>query len=231
MIRSRVLGRRALLTGLAASTMACDSERPHEGGLGVMERWNARVQQALFSETKLAPDPGPEAVTPIAHFPVYFVSDALPMAPPNWRLHVGGMVARPQDLSLDDLRRITRTDVRVRHHCVEGWSAVASWHGVSMRALAELVGVDPAAKFVEFRSFDSGYSSSWDMASALHPQTILAYGMNGDPLEAPHGAPLRLYSAIKLGYKNVKYLTEVLFLPTMTGGYWEDRGYEWFAGT
>ncbi|AKU96288.1 Sulfite oxidase [Labilithrix luteola] len=228
---SRILGRRALLTGLAASTVACDTERPHEGGLGAMERWNARVQQALFSETKLAADPGPEALTPFVHFPVYFVSESLPVAPPNWHLRVGGMVARPQDLSLADLQRLTRIDVRFRHHCVEGWSAVAAWHGLSMRALAELVGVDPAAKFVEFRSFDSGYSSSWDIASALHPQTILAYGMNGDPLEAAHGAPLRLYSAIKLGYKSVKYLTEVLFLPTMTGGYWEDRGYEWFAGT
>jgi DMSO/TMAO reductase YedYZ molybdopterin-dependent catalytic subunit len=118
----------------------------------------------------------------------------------------------------------------VQHHCVEGWSAVASWHGVRLSEIARLVGIDRRVQFVEFRSFDSGYWSSWDLASALHPQTLLAYGFNGSPLYAEHGAPLRVYSAVKLGYKDVKYLTEVNFLPDITGGYWENQGYEWFAG-
>jgi DMSO/TMAO reductase YedYZ molybdopterin-dependent catalytic subunit len=113
---------------------------------------------------------------------------------------------------------------------VEGWSAVASWDGVRLAEIARLVGADPRARFVEFRSFDEGYSSSWDLESALHPQTLLAYGMNGRPLPMEYGAPLRLYSAVKLGYKMVKYLSQVSFLPVRTGGYWEDRGYEWFAG-
>jgi DMSO/TMAO reductase YedYZ molybdopterin-dependent catalytic subunit len=125
---------------------------------------------------------------------------------------------------------MTRTDVRIRHHCVEGWTAVASWHGVALAEIAARAGADPRAAFVEFRSFDSGYWSSWDRASALHPQTILAYGMNGERLTPAHGAPVRLYAAVKLGYKMVKYLTEVSFLPRQTGGYWEDQGYEWFAG-
>ena len=98
-------------------------------------------------------------------------------------LKVGGMVARPVTLSLEQLQRMPRADLRVRHHCVEGWSAVASWHGVRLRDLAEVVGADPRAGYVEFRSFDSGYWSSWDRESALHPQTILAYGMNGEPLD------------------------------------------------
>ena len=123
-----------------------------------------------------------------------------------------------------------RADLRVLHHCVEGWSAVASWHGVRLRDLAEVVGADPRAGYVEFRSFDSGYWSSWDRESALHPQTILAYGMNGELLGPDHGAPIRVYTAVKLGYKMVKYLTAVSFLPEATGGYWEDQGYEWFAG-
>jgi DMSO/TMAO reductase YedYZ molybdopterin-dependent catalytic subunit len=80
------------------------------------------------------------------------------------------------------------------------------------------------------RSFEPGYFSCWDVESALHPQTLLAYGMNGQPLAREYGAPLRLYSAVKLGYKMVKYLAEVNFLPVRTGGYWEDQGYEWFAG-
>ena len=126
--------------------------------------------------------------------------------------------------------QLPRTTFRVRHYCVEGWSAVASWHGVQLRELARLVGADATTPYVEFRSFDSGYFSSWDAESALHPQSILAYGMNGEPLLPGHGAPLRLYAPVKLGYKMVKYLTAVRFLPRATGGTWEDQGYEWFAG-
>jgi DMSO/TMAO reductase YedYZ molybdopterin-dependent catalytic subunit len=96
--------------------------------------------------------------------------------------------------------------------------------------LARAVGVRSEAGFVEFRSFDSGYYSSWDRESAEHAQSILAYGMNGTPLTPAHGAPLRLYGAVKLGYKSVKYLEEIRFLPAASGGFWEDRGYEWFAG-
>jgi DMSO/TMAO reductase YedYZ molybdopterin-dependent catalytic subunit len=107
---------------------------------------------------------------------------------------------------------------------------VASWEGVRLAEIARIAGMDPRARYVEFRSFDADYWSSWDLASALHPQTILAYGMDGARLPLEHGAPLRLYSAVKLGYKMVKYLTEVSFLPVRSGGYWEDRGYEWFAG-
>ena len=107
---------------------------------------------------------------------------------------------------------------------------MASWHGVQVAELARAVGASPEAKFVEFRSFDSGYYSSWDRESAEHAQSILAYGMNGEPLSPAHGAPLRLYGAVKLGYKSVKYLDEIRFLSTASGGYWEDLGYEWYAG-
>jgi len=132
--------------------------------------------------------------------------------------------------SLAQLQQMVHTDMRVRHHCVEGWSAVAAWHGVRLRDVADVVGADPRAPYVEFRSFDAGYWPSWDRESALHGQTLLAYGMNGMPLYPGHGAPLRVYSAVKLGYKMVKCLTEVNFLPERTGGYWEDQGYEWFGG-
>jgi DMSO/TMAO reductase YedYZ molybdopterin-dependent catalytic subunit len=83
---------------------------------------------------------------------------------------------------------------------------------------------------VEFRSFDSNYWSSWDFGSAMHPQTLLAYGMNGHDLTEDHGAPVRVYSAVKLGYKMVKYLTAVNFLAAPSGGYWENQGYDWFGG-
>lgn len=230
--RPRILTRRHLLLGSAAlaTTAACDSSQPRSGFLGAMERFNARAQAALFHPEKLAPELPPEEATPLGAFPQYFISHTVPRAPAGWALKVGGLVARPGVLSLEDLQRLPRTQYRIRHYCVEGWSAVASWHGVALRALAEHVGADARAGYVEFRSFDAGYSSSWDRPSALHPQTILAYGMNGAPLPPEHGAPLRLYAAVKLGYKMVKYLTEVNFLPEPTGGYWEDRGYEWFAG-
>ncbi|WP_375755447.1 molybdopterin-dependent oxidoreductase [Corallococcus exercitus] len=227
----RVLTRRRVLLGAAAlATSACDSQRPRAGFLGAMDRFNERAQAALFSPTRLAPEEPAGQLTPPGDFPHYFLSDTVPLAPAGWRLEVGGLVARPRAFSLEELRQLPRTDFRIRHHCVEGWSAVASWHGVRVSDLAQAVGMDPRAGFVEFRSFDQGYYSSWDAPSALHPQTVLAYGMNGAPLIPGHGAPLRLYSGVKLGYKMVKYLTTVRFLPEATGGTWEDRGYEWFAG-
>jgi len=125
---------------------------------------------------------------------------------------------------------MTRTDIRVRHHCVEGWSAVANWHGVRLAEIARAAGATQKGRFVEFRSFDSGYFSSWDRESAEHAQSIVAYGMNGEPLSPAHGAPCRMYAAVKLGYKGVKYLDEIRFLPDPTGGYWENQGYEWYGG-
>jgi DMSO/TMAO reductase YedYZ molybdopterin-dependent catalytic subunit len=228
--------RRFLVTGLrsaglvALGGLACDGSRPQHGFLGLMERVNERFQRALFDPNRLAPELSEDEESDLEDFPAYKISPEFPPVPAGWSLVVGGLVARPMTLSAGDLERLPRTRVRVRHHCVEGWSAVASWDGVRLAEIARLVGADPRARFVEFRSFDAGYSSSWDLESALHPQTILAYAMNGQPLPTEYGAPLRLYSAVKLGYKMVKYLAQVSFLPVRTGGYWEDRGYEWFAG-
>jgi DMSO/TMAO reductase YedYZ molybdopterin-dependent catalytic subunit len=218
------------LGGLATAVATSDGMQPKRGFLGLMDAWNERFQSLLLSPSRLAKTEPESDLTPNGAFPAYKISAEVPLAPAGWALKVGGLVQRPGHFSLADLRRMTRSEVRVRHHCVEGWSAVASWHGVALRDLAEVVGADPRAPYVEFRSFDEGYWSSWDRASVMHPQTILAYGMNGEPLSPSYGAPLRLYSAVKLGYKMVKYLTEVNFLPVQTGGYWEDQGYEWFAG-
>lgn len=195
-----------------------------------MKDWNEKFEGLLFSPHRLAPELPASAATPEQAFPSYFISDSMPFVPASWSLKVGGMVARPAVFSLEQLMRLPRTEMRVQHHCVEGWSAVASWHGVRLSEIAKLVGISPGVKYVEFRSFDSNYWSSWDIGSGLHPQTLLAYGMNGHHLYPDHGAPLRVYSAVKLGYKNVKYLTEVNFLPDKTGGYWENQGYDWFGG-
>jgi DMSO/TMAO reductase YedYZ molybdopterin-dependent catalytic subunit len=229
-VSDSLLTRRKLLVGLGASALACDAQAPRTGLLGRMDRLNQHTQMALFRPGKTARAPSARAQTPGDAFPTYFISPSVPLPPAGWTLKVGGAVQRPLQLDLSALMRLPRTDVRVRHHCVEGWSAVASWHGVAVAELAARAGADPRAGYVEFRSFDRGYWSSWDRGSAFHAQTIVAYGKDGAPLAPGHGAPLRLYAAVKLGYKMVKYLTEVNFLPAPTGGYWEDQGYEWFAG-
>ena len=228
---SRLITRRKFIVGAAAASLlaGCDTH-PINGFLGAMKDWNERFEGLVFSPNRLAPELPASDTTPESAFPSYFISESMPAVPANWTLAVGGLVERPQVLTLDQLRKMTRTDLRVRHHCVEGWSAVASWHGVRVSEIARLAGLKPGVRYVEFNSFDEDYFSSWDLGSAMHSQTLLAYGMNGHPLGVNHGAPLRLYSAVKLGYKMCKYLTEVNFLPNKTGGYWEDQGYDWFGG-
>jgi DMSO/TMAO reductase YedYZ molybdopterin-dependent catalytic subunit len=232
------LDRRQFLIG-AAALAACKraAMRPHAGLLGAFERLNRRTQSGLYSRASRGPTYARSDETPLAAFPgaPYFVAESVPRAPAGWTLQVGGAADAPRSFTLDELMSMTPSDIRVEHHCVEGWSAIASWRGVRLSEIARLVGAHPVG-FVEFRSFDQDragtfYRSSWDRESAFHPQTILAYGIDGGPLPPDHGAPLRLYSPIKLGYKCVKYLTAVHFLPEATGGYWEDLGYEWFAGT
>jgi len=164
--------------------------------------------------------------------PAYFISDFLPVLddPAAWRLEVGGLVRTPTSFTQQMISALPHVDYTVTHHCVEGWSVVKSWSGVPMATIAALVQPLPAAEFVQFDSFDSGYMNGWDLASAMHPQTILADRFEGRPLGAAHGAPLRLYSPIKLGYKLTKYLTRITFTDRKPGGYWEDQGYPWFAG-
>ncbi len=226
-----ILTRRRFVSVVAAASFlaGCDIH-PVSGFLGAMRKWNEKADGLIFSPDRLAPELPPSAETPETAFPSYFISDSMPFPPANWSLKIGGLVERPMVLSLAQLQNMARVDMRVRHHCVEGWSAVGSWQGVRLSEIAKLAGLDPRVRYAEFRSFDSNYWSSWDLGSALHPQTLLAYGFDGKSLYPDHGAPLRVYSAVKLGYKNVKYLTEVNFLPNKTGGYWENQGYEWFGG-
>ena len=230
---ARLITRRKLLAGIGAASLLAGCDSPHRMATLLtngMLRWNEHFESFLFSPSRLVPESPPEDLTPEPQFPFYFKSDKVPLAPAGWSLKVGGLVARPSVFTLEQLKAMPRMDMRVRHYCVNGWSAVAAWHGVRLSEIARTVGADPRAPYVEFRSFDAGYWSSWDRASALHPQTILAYGMNGHPLHPDHGAPLRLYSAVKLGYKMVKYLTEINFLSYCTGGTVENNGSEWFAG-
>jgi len=219
--------------GLGSLVAACgwDGGNAIRPSLLSVSRLNDWVgEKLLFSPTRLAREYSPAERT--AHLPSYFISRTTPLLkdPAAWRLRVDGLVRRPLDLSLDDLMRMPRTTYTVKHHCVEGWTAIATWHGVAVSAIADRCEPLPTARYLHFVSFDADYSNGWDLASAMHPQTILAYGMNDNPLPPAHGAPLRLYSPTKLGYKMTKYLVSMTFTDQRPGGYWEDRGYPWFAG-
>ena len=230
-------GRRDFLirsAAIGASTLvaACGwSGGPVASRLRGFSGFNDWVSARLFSN-RLAREYPVTSRTPAASFPSYYVSDGAPMLmdPSQWRLEVGGLVRRPGTFTIEQLQALPRLSYTVKHHCVEGWTAIASWSGARFAALAERVEPLPAARYVNFRSFDSGYSNGWDLASAMHPQTILAYAHNDRPLGADHGAPLRLYAPTKLGYKLTKYLLAIEFTAERPGGYWEDQGYPWFGG-
>jgi DMSO/TMAO reductase YedYZ molybdopterin-dependent catalytic subunit len=225
---------RAAAAGASALGAACgwDGGKTLEPKLRAWSGFNDWVSTRLFSSSRLAREYPPGRRTVESEFPAYYVSDLMPRLaqPETWRLDVGGLVARPQLLSLDRIMALPRVSYTVKHHCVEGWTAIATWAGVPFRIVAAIVQPMPGVKYVRFLSFDSGYSNGWDLASAMHPQTILAYAYNDRLLMPEHGAPLRLYSPTKLGYKNTKYLLRIDFTDTRPGGYWEDQGYPWFGG-
>jgi DMSO/TMAO reductase YedYZ molybdopterin-dependent catalytic subunit len=159
----------------------------------------------------------------------------------DYRLAVGGLVEEPQSLSLAELRAMPARTQITRHDCVEGWSAIGQWTGVPLPALLDHVGLSPRARFVVLHCADdfSGtpYYESIDLVDAFHPQTILAYGMNGDALPIGHGAPLRLRVERQLGYKHAKFVMRIEAVESLAGigggrgGFWEDAGnYDWYAG-
>jgi DMSO/TMAO reductase YedYZ molybdopterin-dependent catalytic subunit len=153
----------------------------------------------------------------------------------GWRLLIGGLVTRPMELSLADIRSFpSRTQV-TQHVCEQGWSAIAEWTGVPLSAVLEAIGIQPQARYVFFNCVD-GWWDSLDMADALHPQTLLTYAMNGQPLPVPHGAPVRLRVERQLGYKQLKYITEISVTDTADdwgkgqGSEGAENGYSWYAG-
>jgi DMSO/TMAO reductase YedYZ molybdopterin-dependent catalytic subunit len=165
----------------------------------------------------------------------------------SWRLQVGGLVARPAQYSLAELQAMPSRTQITRHDCVEGWSVIGKWTGVPLRQVLLRVRPLPMARYVVFHCADpmdgsdlqapgSTYYESIDMIEAVHPQTILAYGLNDEPLPVKNGAPLRLRVERQLGYKQAKYVMRIDVVERLdgirggNGGYWEDLGYEWYAG-
>jgi DMSO/TMAO reductase YedYZ molybdopterin-dependent catalytic subunit len=165
----------------------------------------------------------------------------------TWRLRVGGLVARPAEYSLAELQAMPPRTQITRHDCVEGWSVIGKWTGVPLRQVLSRVQPLPSARYVVFHCADpmdgsdvqapgSTYYESIDLVEAMHPQTILAYALNDEPLPVKNGAPLRLRVERQLGYKQAKYLMRMDVVERLDGirggkgGYWEDLGYEWYAG-
>jgi DMSO/TMAO reductase YedYZ molybdopterin-dependent catalytic subunit len=161
----------------------------------------------------------------------------------DYRLEVGGLVERPVSLTLADLRALPSRTQITRHDCVEGWSAIGKWKGAKLAALLDTVRPKPEARYVMFYCADPMeadgtdlYYESIGMDDAYHPQTILAYELNDAVLPIPNGAPIRLRVERQLGYKHAKYVLRIELVASFAairggrGGYWEDQGYQWFAG-
>ena len=162
----------------------------------------------------------------------------------DYRLVVDGLVERPLSLSLAELRTRPAQSQITKHDCVEGWTSIGEWTGVRLETLLNEAGLKPEARYIVFHCYDAlnqqpdgeRYYESIDLVDARHPQTLLAYDMNRQTLPVPHGAPLRLRVERQLGYKQAKYIKRIEAVASFAdlgdgkGGYWEDRGYEWYAG-
>jgi DMSO/TMAO reductase YedYZ molybdopterin-dependent catalytic subunit len=211
------------------------------------EALNKRIQPALTANQAMAreytkADLSPHFKSNGTHHPRNAEYNALLVNDfRDWRLEVDGLVENPMRLSLTDIQKLPARTQITRHDCVEGWSCIGEWSGARLSALLDRVKPKDNARYVMFYSYDAldgvhKYYESIDMQEARHIQTILAYRFNGKPLPVPYGAPLRLRLPRQLGYKMAKYLRRIELVSNFDhikgghGGYWEDRGYAWYAG-
>ena len=248
---SNTLSRRNLiLTGLAGASGLAVAARlaeryglipPDHGGLyGAGETLTYAAQRLLTARHSLAREFDRSQISKVVP-----VNGQPPSTGPyqrlledgfrSWRLTVEGLVARPTSFSLADLKQLPSRTQITQQACEEGWSVIVEYTGVPMSSILNLVGIQAKAKYVVFFPFDTSWDSL-DMADAWHPQTLLAYGMNGQELPTEHGSPLRLRVPRQLGYKSVKYLSSILVTDTLKnvrnglGSISPDFGYSWYAG-
>ena len=196
-----------------------------------MSRWNDGVQAAIFDPAKLAQEYPESAITKPFPFNAFYAESAAPRVDAaNYKLELGGLIRDKTPWTLDQLYALPQTSQITRHICVEGWSAIGKWGGVTFKTFLERVGADLTAKYVGFKCAD-GYYSGIDMATARHPQTILALDFGGGALPREYGYPMRLRMPTKLGFKNAKHIAALFVTNDYPGGYWEDKGYNWFSGS
>ncbi len=234
----RRLERRGLLRGslsLGALTMLTGCNLRDGGAvykaLWSMSRFNDRVQAWLFDPNQLAPTYDASQITVPFPFNAFYPEDSAPdIDEADWKLEVSGLVDDKTPWTLQRLRTLPQESQITRHICIEGWSAIGQWSGVPFRTFLQRVGADTRARYVGFKCADRYYSSI-DMATALHPQTILALNYGKDPLPVEYGFPLKLRVPTKIGFKNPKYIASLFVTNDYPGGWWEDQGYNWFSGS
>ena len=223
---SLTLGGLSLLTGCAIV-----DEDSVDHALMKVSRFNDGVQAWLFDPKQLAPTYSESMITRPFPFNAYYGEDEVrEVDADSYRLEVTGMVADKHAWTLAELQALPQTDQVTRHICVEGWSAIGKWGGVTFSNFLSRVGADTTAKYVGFKCADDYYTSI-DMPTALHPQTLLTLTYDGQPLPPRYGFPMKLRMPTKLGYKNPKHIQAIFVTNTYPGGYWEDQGYNWFGGS
>ena len=233
----RTIDRRKLLRcslSLGALTMLTGCDVTHRDSvqrvLKAVSRWNDRAQQFLFRPNHLVPTYSEAQVVKPPRFNAYYeIEQVKPVDAGSWKLELAGLIQDKRPWTAPQIAALPEQELIIRHICVEGWDYIGQWSGVNLRHFLERVGADLSAKYVAFKCADD-YTGSIDMATALHPQTILATKYAREPITDPFGFPLRLRTATKLGFKNPKWITSIEVTNRYPGGYWEDRGFNWFSG-
>ncbi|WPH17878.1 molybdopterin-dependent oxidoreductase [Variovorax paradoxus] len=231
-LERRLLLRSSLSIGALSMLSGCNLQDNDQVDkvLWALSRWNDRVQARLFSGSRLAPTYAASQVTKPFPFNAFYPEfDAPQVDVSSWRLEVSGLVADKTAWTVERLRTLPQAQQITRHICIEGWSAIGDWRGVPLKAFLQRIGADTTARYVGFKCADR-YHSSLDMASALHPQTLLALDFGNEALPTANGFPLRLSVPTKLGFKSAKHVAAIFVTNTNPGGYWEDQGYNWFSG-
>jgi DMSO/TMAO reductase YedYZ molybdopterin-dependent catalytic subunit len=231
------LDRRALLRGgmsLGALSLltGCDlsDNDAVQGMLARFSAWNDRVQAALFNPNKLAPTfSESEAVKDFRYNAWYGPENAPALDAEDYRLSLAGLIANKKPWTVGQLHALPQVSQVTRHVCVEGWSMIGKWTGTPLRTFFERIGADTTARYVGFECAD-GYYESMDMATALHPQTIMAFKLSDEILPRKYGYPFKIRVPTKLGFKNPKFVTTMFVSNLRPRGFWTDRGYNWFSG-
>jgi DMSO/TMAO reductase YedYZ molybdopterin-dependent catalytic subunit len=232
-IERRIFLKQSLSIGalslLAGCELTSDEEVQHV--LGAMSSWNDRVQGWLFDPNKLAPEYPESRITRPFPFNAYYAeSEVQVIDGTDYKLELAGLIKDKKPWRLPELYALPQLSQVTRHICVEGWSAIGKWSGVRFSDFLQRIGADLTAKYVGFNCGDDYYSSV-DMASALHPQTMLAFRYADQILPPKYGFPMKLRVPTKLGFKNPKHILEIFVANDNPGGYWEDKGYNWFSGS
>ena len=231
-LERRVFLKQSLSIGALSLLAGCEltSDERVQEVLEGMSRWNDRVQEWLFDPKKLAPEYPESMITRPFPFNGYYPeSQVRVFDQTDYKLQLGGMIKERKPWRLPELYALPQVSQVTRLICVEGWSAIGKWSGVRFSDFLQRVGANLGAKYVGFNCGDDYYSSI-DMATALHPQTLLTFRFADQILPPKYGFPMKLRIPTKLGFKNPKHIMEIFVANDNPGGYWEDKGYNWFSG-